>query len=100
MHGTERSGAGRGRGLRAGDAGENLSVRRWQGGELDRGNNVATWGTRVCQHMLPRHAKGRLHPSLDDALSASAARPVKRAARGPRLQAVGTGIRPVQRRQE
>jgi hypothetical protein len=35
--------AGNDRDLRAGDTRENLSVRRWQGGELDNGeNNVAT----------------------------------------------------------
>jgi hypothetical protein len=30
-----------GRDLRATDVGENLSVRRWQGGEMDRRDNVA-----------------------------------------------------------
>jgi hypothetical protein len=35
--------AGSDRDLRAGDVGENLSIRRWQGVELDKGeNNVAT----------------------------------------------------------
>jgi hypothetical protein len=51
-----------------------LSIRRWRGGELDRGqSNAATWHTRACQRTLPRRAKGRLHPDLDDTLSAPAA---------------------------
>jgi hypothetical protein len=44
-----------------------------------------------------RRVKGRLRPSLDGALSAPAARPVKWAARGPRRRAVGTGILSAQR---
>jgi hypothetical protein len=31
-----------------------LSVRRWRGGELDRGGLVvATWRAWACQHMVP-----------------------------------------------
>jgi hypothetical protein len=60
-----------------------LSVHQWRGGELDWGDNVATQRARDCQRTLPRHTKGRLGPGLDSALSAPAARPAKRAARGP-----------------
>jgi hypothetical protein len=44
-----------------------------------------------------RRVKGRLHPSLDGALSAPAARPAKWAARGPCHRAVGTDILLAQR---
>jgi hypothetical protein len=54
--------------------------------DLDRGggDKAATWRTQACQRTLPRRAKGRLCPGLDGALSALAARPMKRATRGPR----------------
>jgi hypothetical protein len=58
---------------------------------------VATWRAWACQRTLPRCVKGRLRPGLDGALLAPTARPAKQAARGPRLRAVGTGIRPTQR---
>jgi hypothetical protein len=48
------------------------------------GDKAATWRTQACQRTLPRRAKGRLCPGLDGALSALAARPMKRATRGPR----------------
>jgi hypothetical protein len=41
------------RDLRAGDAGEILSVHRWHGGELDKGeNNVATWRAWASQRTM------------------------------------------------
>jgi hypothetical protein len=43
---------------------------------------VATRHTQVCQRMLPRRAKGRLHPSLDGALLAPVAGLVKQPAQG------------------
>jgi hypothetical protein len=61
---------------------EVLSVRRWQGGELDRGEAMRSRGTRVCQRMLPRSAKGRLHPDLDGALSTPVAGSAKQPTRG------------------
>jgi hypothetical protein len=59
---------------------EVLSVHRWQGGELDRGE--VTRHTRVCQRTLPRSAKGRLRPGLDGALSTPVAGSAKQPTQG------------------
>jgi hypothetical protein len=50
---------GSSRDLHAGDAGENLSVHRWHGGELDKGeNNVATLHAWACQRTVSTHLRG------------------------------------------
>jgi hypothetical protein len=72
-----------------------LSVRRWQGGDLDGGRiNVATWHTRACQRtpvMWLRMRAGRLRRGLDGVLSAMTARPAERPARGLRHRAPSVG---------